>query len=49
MRELWEEPNCEMSEDESQGINNREEANRRTSKSDKEPVNIYSAKVSEGI
>ena len=49
MRELWEKPDCEKSKDESRRISNRGEANRRTSKSDKELVNICSVKRSEGI
>jgi len=49
MRELWEKPDCDMSKDESlRIISDREEANRRTSKSDKELVNICSAKRSDG-
>jgi hypothetical protein len=49
MRELWKEVDCEVSKAEPQRIKNKEEANQKTSKSDKEPENIDSAKGSEGI
>jgi len=38
-----------MSKAESQGMKNKEEANRRTPRSGKEPENTYSAKGLEGV
>jgi hypothetical protein len=49
MRELWEEPDCEISKDKPQRLDHKEEANRKTPKSGKKPGNTYSVKGSEGI
>ena len=49
MRKLWEESDCGMRRGEPQSTRHKEEADRRTPKSHREPENTYSAKGRKGF